>query len=93
MTGSTTADYDEKAAARILAVSPKTLSRWRKAGMVSHYRTPTGRIRYTLDDLLRVQRAGRVTAQDGVSSNGRLCPQMGACVTSTGAADKSTLAA
>ena len=36
--------FDEKAAARILGISPKTLGRWRKAGMVSHYRTPTGRI-------------------------------------------------
>lgn len=53
-------DYDEKAAARILGVTPKTLSRWRKAGLVGHYRTPTGRIRYRLDDLLAVQRQGRV---------------------------------
>lgn len=93
MTIGTGADYDEKAAARILSVSPKTLSRWRKAGMVSHYRTPTGRIRYRLDDLLRVQRAGHIAAQEAMSSNGRLCPQLGACVTSTEAADMPTMAA
>ncbi len=86
-------NYDEKAAARILAISPKTLSRWRKAGLVSHFRTPTGRIRYKLDDLLRIQRAGHVAADTSVSSNGRLCPQMAACVTSTETADTPTMAA
>lgn len=75
-------DFDEKAAARILCVSPKTLGRWRKAGMVSHYRTPTGRVRYTMDDLLQVQRSGRVTAAP-VSANVRECPELGARVTST----------
>ena len=55
-------DFDEKAAARILGISPKTLGRWRKAGMVSHYRTPTGRIRYTTDHLLSLQRAGHMPA-------------------------------
>ncbi len=80
-------DFDEKAAARILGVAPKTLSRWRKAGMVSHYRTPTGRIRYTVDDLLHVQRAGHVAAKRPMSSNVLACPQLGACVTSTERAD------
>ena len=56
-------DYDEKAASRILGISPKTLGRWRKASLVSYYRTPTGRIRYTMDDLLRVQRSGFVAAK------------------------------
>lgn len=83
MTAQSGHDFDEKAAARVLGVSPKTLSRWRKAGMVSHYRTPTGRIRYTVDDLLAVQRAGHVAAQREVSSSVRSCPQLGVCVTST----------
>ncbi|WP_353955627.1 MerR family transcriptional regulator [uncultured Sphingomonas sp.] len=81
MTPAAVHDFDEKAAARILCVSPKTLSRWRKAGMVSHYRTPTGRVRYTMDDLLQVQRSGRVTAP--MSANVRKCPPLGARVTST----------
>lgn len=86
-------DFDEKAAARILGVSPKTLSRWRKAGMVSHYRTPTGRIRYTTDDLLALQRAGHVAAERPVSSNVRMCPQLGARVIVTaGAVERKTAA-
>lgn len=83
MTPATVHDFDEKAAARILGVAPKTLSRWRKAGMVSYYRTPTGRIRYTVDDLLHVQRAGHVAAKRPMSSNDLVCPQLGACVIST----------
>lgn len=90
MTPTVVHDFDEKAAARILGVSPKTLSRWRKAGMVSHYRTPTGRIRYTTDDLLALQRAGHVAAERPMSSNVRSCPQMGArvIVTTSGTAQK-----
>lgn len=93
MTPTAVHDFDEKAAARILGVSPKTLSRWRKAGMVSYYRTPTGRIRYTTDDLLKLQRRGHVAAQSPMSSNGRACPQLGACVTSTSNGDEGTIAA
>lgn len=80
MTPSAVHDFDKKAAARILGISPKTLSRWRKAGMVSHYRTPTGRIRYTTDDLLALQRAGHVAAERPVSANVRACPHLGARV-------------
>lgn len=55
--------YDEKAAARILGVAPRTLRAWRKAGKISHHRTPGGRVRYTLDQLLAVQVGGRIDAQ------------------------------
>jgi excisionase family DNA binding protein len=55
-------DYDEKAAARILNVAPRTLRRWRIDGKVSHHRTPGGRVRYSTDQLLELQLAGRVAA-------------------------------
>lgn len=45
--------YDEKAAARILTVHPRTLRRMRKQRKLEYYRTPSGRIRYRLDDLLK----------------------------------------
>lgn len=53
--GCTVADdfYDEKAAARILTVHPRTLRRMRKQRKLDYYRTPSGRIRYRLDDLLK----------------------------------------
>ncbi|WP_267380521.1 MULTISPECIES: helix-turn-helix domain-containing protein [unclassified Sphingomonas] len=86
-------DFDEKAAARILSIAPKTLSRWRKAGMVSHYRTPTGRVRYTMDDLIAVQRRGRVPVEVAMSANVLACPQLGARVTSTNGDDAPTMAA
>lgn len=54
-------DYDEKAAARILSVAPRTLRRWRIDGKVSYHRTPGGRVRYSTDQLLEVQLAGRVS--------------------------------
>lgn len=53
-------EYDEKAAARILGVAPRTLRSWRVAGNVSHHRTPGGRVRYTMEDLLELQRRSRV---------------------------------
>ncbi|GAA4222210.1 hypothetical protein GCM10022253_30180 [Sphingomonas endophytica] len=54
--------FDEKAAARILGISPRTLRAWRKAGKVDHYVTPGGRIRYTMDQLLDLQRGARIAA-------------------------------
>lgn len=83
MIGEATPDFDEKAAARILGLAPRTLRRWRKAGLIGHYLTPTGRVRYSLDDLLTVQKGGRVAKSGGMSADGRLCPQMAACVPST----------
>ncbi|GGB26835.1 hypothetical protein GCM10011380_15500 [Sphingomonas metalli] len=81
-------DFDEKAASRILGIAPRTLRRWRMAGLVSHYRTPTGRIRYTTDDLLALQRAGRTPLASKMAANGRTCPQMAACVPVTPTDDK-----
>lgn len=36
-------------------VHPRTVRRWRMAGLVTYERTPGGRIRYTLDDLILLQ--------------------------------------
>ena len=58
--GETLFGFDEKAAARIIGISPRTLRAWRKAGKVGHHLTPGGRIRYTMDQLLDLQRASRV---------------------------------
>ncbi|MEZ0495981.1 helix-turn-helix domain-containing protein [Sphingomonas sp. IW22] len=52
-------DFGEKAAARIVGVSPRTLRRWREAGKVGHYVTPGGRIRYTMEQLIELQRGCR----------------------------------
>jgi len=57
--------YDEKTAARILGVAPRTLRAWRVAGKVSHHRTPGGRVRYTMDQLIEVQRAARLNVTNG----------------------------
>ena len=93
MTGDAATDYDEKAAARILGLAPRTLRRWRKAGLIGHYLTPTGRVRYSVDDLLAVQMGGRVAKSGSVSANGRACPQLAACVPSTGDTDAATIRA
>ncbi len=52
--------YDEKAAARILGVHPRTLRRWRLAGKIGFCHLPGGRIRYTRAQLLAVVEAGAV---------------------------------
>jgi DNA-binding transcriptional MerR regulator len=44
--------YSEKQAARIWGYSPRTLRAWRKAELIEFTRTPTGRVRYTLDQIL-----------------------------------------
>ncbi|MCB2076061.1 MAG: MerR family transcriptional regulator [Novosphingobium sp.] len=44
--------FDEKTAARNVGMSPRTLRRWRKSGRIDYYLTPTGRVRYSLDQLL-----------------------------------------
>lgn len=54
------ADFTEDQAARILGVSGKTLSRWRRAGHIEHHRTPTGRIRYSVDQLAAFRERCRV---------------------------------
>ncbi|WP_394648897.1 helix-turn-helix domain-containing protein [uncultured Sphingomonas sp.] len=57
--------FDEKAAARILGIAPRTLRSWRKGGKVAHHVTPGGRVRYTMDQLLDLQRNARVDATIG----------------------------
>jgi excisionase family DNA binding protein len=54
--------FGEKAAARLLKVSPRTLRRWRLDGKVGFHRMPGGRIRYSLDQLLEFRLACRVAA-------------------------------
>lgn len=57
-------DFDEKAAARIVGVTTRTMRSWRKAKKVSFYRTPGGRIRYTVDQLTDLQRRCRIKADE-----------------------------
>ncbi|QCB42283.1 MerR family transcriptional regulator [Sphingomonas sp. PAMC26645] len=64
-------DFDEKQAARILGIAPRTLRAWRVAGRIGHTRTPTGRVRYSTDQLLAVERSGRVAAKLGMEGSGR----------------------
>lgn len=51
--------YNEKQAARIWGVAPRTVRAWRAAKLIQCTYTPTGRVRYTLDQLL----AGRVQSR------------------------------
>ncbi len=60
-------DYDEAQAARILGVSAKTLSRWRRAGHIEHHRTPGGRIRYAAVQLADFKESCRVGVLTRVS--------------------------
>jgi predicted site-specific integrase-resolvase len=53
-------EYDEKTAARILGVAPRTLRAWRCEGKISYHRLPGGRIRYSMDQLVEFQRSCRV---------------------------------
>lgn len=54
--------FDEKAAARIVDIHPRTLRRWRERGRVAYFRTPTGRVRYRLPDLLSAAQSERIAA-------------------------------
>lgn len=53
--------YNEKEAARIWGCSPRTLRAWRKANLMECILTPTGRVRYTLDQILSVKKEKGVT--------------------------------
>lgn len=68
-------EYDEKAAARILGVAPRTLRAWRMKGLVGFHRTPTGRVRFTLDQLVDVQRSGRVNPKPSPPAGAGDAPQ------------------
>lgn len=50
----------EKEAARVLGVHPRTLRRWREDRRVAFLRTPTGAVRFRLEDLLELTRFERV---------------------------------
>lgn len=55
----------EKQAAAVLGVSVKTLQRWRRAGLVAHFATPGGRIRYAWSDLAAAATWRRVEIAQG----------------------------
>ncbi|MGK2910328.1 MAG: helix-turn-helix domain-containing protein [Sphingobium sp.] len=61
-------DFDEAQAARILGVSAKTLSRWRRSGAIGYHRMPGGRIRYTTDQLANFRASCRVMATNVLTS-------------------------
>lgn len=42
----------EAQAAQALRVHPKTIARWRRAGLIAHDRSPGGRISYLWGDVL-----------------------------------------
>jgi excisionase family DNA binding protein len=46
--------FTEPQVAAALKVDVRTLRRWRKAGKISYQRTPGGRVRYRLDDLIEL---------------------------------------
>jgi predicted site-specific integrase-resolvase len=56
-------DHDEKQAARILEVSTKTLARYRKSGLIGHFRLPGGRVRYSTEQLHAFVAATRVASE------------------------------
>jgi predicted site-specific integrase-resolvase len=66
-------DHDEKQAARILEVSAKTLSRYRKAGLIGHFRLPGGRVRYSTEQLVAFAASTRVTSEQVTK-----CPHLSA---------------
>lgn len=55
----------EPQAARVLGIHHDTLRRWRKKGAVGFVLTPGGRVRYLIDDVVRLQTAMRVPATLG----------------------------
>lgn len=55
----------EPQAARVLGIHHDTLRRWRKKGAVGFVLTPGGRVRYLVDDVVRLQTAMRVPATLG----------------------------
>lgn len=59
----------EAQAAAGLRCHPKTLARWRKAGLIAHDRTPGGRVRYHWDDVLAFRRSMRIPADAPICSH------------------------
>jgi predicted site-specific integrase-resolvase len=64
-------DHDEKSAAMVLGVSTRTLARYRRSGLISHYLLPGGRVRYSTEQLAEFMAASRV-----VSEHVRKCPRL-----------------
>jgi excisionase family DNA binding protein len=60
--------FDEKTAAHMLGISPRTVRAWRRDGKISYHRTPGGRIRFTLEQILDVHAAGLVRAETRCAS-------------------------
>ena len=60
--------YTEEQVAAMVRVTSRTLRRWRLAGKVSYERTPGGRIRYRLDDVIELTGRMRIEREP--------CPQM-----------------
>jgi len=52
----------EPQAAAALRAHPKTLARWRKAGLIAHDRSPGGRISYRWSDVVAFRVSLRVAA-------------------------------
>lgn len=63
--------FSEPQAAAMLEVSDRTLRRWRNAGRVSFYRSPGGRVHYTLDQILALRFAMRHEADAPLTQDGR----------------------
>ncbi|MCP1470985.1 DNA-binding transcriptional MerR regulator [Sphingobium sp. OAS761] len=53
-------EYNEASAAAYLGLSPRTLRRYRMAGLIGYHRSPGGRISYTLDQMIDFQLSTRV---------------------------------
>lgn len=60
--------FTEPQVAAALKVDVRTLRRWRKRGKISFQRTPGGRVRYRLDDLIEMQAA--MTIERDMGFNG-----------------------
>ncbi|KUR74799.1 helix-turn-helix domain-containing protein [Novosphingobium sp. Fuku2-ISO-50] len=56
-------DLSEAQAARILGISDRTLRRYRRAGQVAHMALPSGRVRYSLADLISFREGCRSPAK------------------------------
>lgn len=57
--------YDEKTAARIFNVTPRTMRAWRAAELIDFIRTPTGRIRYLTSHIMAARLPNRSNGDGG----------------------------
>jgi excisionase family DNA binding protein len=56
----------EPQAARVLGISDRTLRRWRGNGAIGYSLTPGGRVRYSFEDIRRLELGMRVAPSLGV---------------------------